>query len=251
MVLATSDNDVKFHNYHCDFNRITHNIVFIFAPFAQIRSPSLATVLPLALLTCLSLHPCASFKKQDIFGVYNASSKVTQTAEFSPQTKEELKLNIDACLSSSPKPSEDRATASSKVTALELAIAYAPEDLPPTKYSDRYSGFKYSGSFAGRNIEKVHALGGLDGSLKAAVTTVFKTRAVGHVLICSDLYVVQSMGSKDGSTPGMALGSCETDGPLGALAVLRAFAARGVRMSLYCDPHNGAVMRAGYEVTEV
>ena len=202
------------------------------------------------LLTCLSLHPCAGLEKKGLFGVYNASSKVRQIKGFSPQTKEELKLKIDSCLSPSAKPSEARATASSKVTALELAIAYAPEDLP-SKYSDRYSGFKYSGSFAARNIEKIHALGGLDGSLEAAITAVFETKAVGHVLICSGFYVVHSMGGNNGSTRGVVPGSCETDGPLGALAVLRAFAARGVKVSLYCDPHNGPVMRAGYEVREV
>ena len=151
--------------------------------------------------------------------------------------------------SSNAKPRGAHATASSKVTALELALAYAPEDLPP-KFSGKYSGFKYSGTFAGRNIEKIHALGGLDGSLEAATTACFDTNTVKHALICSGFYVVHNMGGNDGSTPGVVPGSCETDGPLGALAVLRAFAARGVNASLYCEPHNGPVLRAGYEVGE-
>ena len=151
--------------------------------------------------------------------------------------------------SSNEKPQGAHTKASSKVTALELALAYAPEDLP-SKFSDQYSGFKYSGTFAGRNIEKIHALGGLEGSLEAATSACFGTNTPKHALVCSGFYVVHNMGGNDGSTPGVVPGSCETDGPLGALAVLRAFAARGVNASLYCEPHNGSVLRAGYEVGE-
>ena len=150
-------------------------------------------------------------------------------------------------VSSPPKSDENKASASSKVTALELALAYAPDDLPP-QYSDLYTGFKYSGTYAGRNIEKIHALGGLDGSLGAATSECFGgSTGVKHALVCSGFYVVHSLGGNDGTTPGVVPGSCETDGPLGALAVLRAFAARGVHATLYCEPHNGPVLRAGYD----
>ena len=71
LVLAASDTDVKFYRCCCNLNRITHNMIFVSPPFAQIRLPSHVTVRSLALLTCLSLHPCAGFKRKDIFGVYN------------------------------------------------------------------------------------------------------------------------------------------------------------------------------------
>ena len=78
-------------------------------------------------------------------------------------------------------------------------------------------------------------------SLEAAVLACFAgPRRPEHVLVVSGFYVLHGRGGS------VAAGSCETDGPLGALALLRAFAARGVRASLYCEPHNGPVMRAGY-----
>ena len=132
---------------------------------------------------------------------------------------------------------------------MEIAIAMSPEDYRAhTSGAGQEGGFRYSGSFAGRNIEKIYALGGLEGSLEAAVLACFAgPRRPEHVLVVSGFYVLHGRGGNPGTEPGVAAGSCETDGPLGALALLRAFAARGVRASLYCEPHNGPVMRAGYE----
>jgi hypothetical protein len=140
-------------------------------------------------------------------------------------------------------------TASERVRAMELAIVMSPEDYRAhTAGSGREGGFRYSGSFAGRNIEKIYALGGLEGSLEAAVLACFAgPRRPKHVLVVSGFYVLHDHGGNPGTEPGVAAGSCETDGPLGALALVRAFAARGVRASLYCEPHNGPVMRAAYE----
>ena len=142
-----------------------------------------------------------------------------------------------------------RKTASERVRAMEIAIAMSPEDYRAhTSGAGQEGGFRYSGSFAGRNIEKIYALGGLEGSLEAAVLACFAgPRRPEHVLVVSGFYVLHGRGGNPGTEPGVAAGSCETDGPLGALALLRAFAARGVRASLYCEPHNGPVMRAGYE----
>ena len=132
---------------------------------------------------------------------------------------------------------------------MEVAIAMSPEDYRAhTSGAGREGGFRYSGSFAGRNIEKIYALGGLEGSLEAAVLACFAgPRRPEHVLVVSGFYVLHGRGGNPGTAPGVAAGSCETDGPLGALALVRAFAARGVRASLYCEPHNGPVMRAAYE----
>ena len=129
---------------------------------------------------------------------------------------------------------------------MEVGIAFSPDDFRaycagpnlPHPLSRISRGFAYSGSFAGRNIEKIYALGGQEGSLEAAVSAFFLAlRArVRHVLVCSGFYCLHNFGSFN---PGSGAGSCETDGPLGALALVRAFAARGVRVSLYCQPHNG------------
>jgi len=142
------------------------------------------------------------------------------------------------------------------VRAMEVGIAFSPDDFRaycagpnlPHPLSPISRGFAYSGSFAGRNIEKIYALGGQEGSLEAAVRACFGSEGeaapVRHVLVCSGFYCLHNFGSFN---PGSGAGSCETDGPLGALALVRAFAARGVRVSLYCEPHNGPVLRAGYD----
>jgi hypothetical protein len=129
---------------------------------------------------------------------------------------------------------------------MELAIALSPEDCRALTGSE--GGFAYSGSYAGRNIEKIYSLGNLEGSLQAAVQACFLgSSQPKHVLVVSGFYVLHNRGGNPGTEPGVAAGSCETDGPLGALALVRAFAARGVRASLFCDRHNGPVLRAGYE----
>ena len=136
------------------------------------------------------------------------------------------------------------------VRAMEIGVAFSPDDFreycarpplpnPPTPPC---RGFAFSGSFAGRNIEKIYALGGLEASLESAVRACFGSEGeavkVRHALVCSGFYVLHNLGS--------GAGSCETDGPLGALAIVRAFASRGVRCSLYCESHNGQVLREGY-----
>ena len=70
---------------------------------------------------------------------------------------------------------------------MEIAIAMSPDDYRAhTSGAGREGGFRYSGSFAGRNIEKIYALGGLEGSLEAAVLACFAgPRRPEHVLVVS------------------------------------------------------------------
>ena len=103
---------------------------------------------------------------------------------------------------------------------------------------------RYSGSYAGRHVEKLYATGGFAGSLERAAAALFGGGRT-HALVASGFYVLHDFGGA--APPGLAPGSCETDGPLGALAVVRALAARGVRASLYCEAHNGPVLAAGYD----
>jgi hypothetical protein len=80
-----------------------------------------------------------------------------------------------------------RKTASERVRAMEIAIAMSPDDYRAhTSGAGQEGGFRYSGSFAGRNIEKIYALGGLEGSLEAAVLACFAgQRRPEHVLVVS------------------------------------------------------------------
>lgn len=143
--------------------------------------------------------------------------------------------------------------ASARVRAMELATVFSPADLDAYRSKGDSAlpplckGFMYAGSFAGRNIEKMYELGGLEGSLETAVRSCFEGTKVKHVLVCSGFYVLHNYGGNEGQQDGIQAGSCETDGPLGALALVRAFASRGVYVSLYCEPHNGPVLRAGHE----
>ena len=144
--------------------------------------------------------------------------------------------------------------ASARVKAMELATVFSPADLATYQAKAAAGalpsvckGFAFSGSYAGRNIEKMYELGELEGSLESAVRACFENGKVKHALVTSGFYVLHSHGGNDGQRPGIRAGSCETDGPLGALALVRAFACRGVYVSLYCEPHNGPVLRAGHE----
>jgi len=108
-------------------------------------------------------------------------------------------------------------------------------------------GYTYSGSHAGRNIDVMYraaVAANVPVSLQDAVTSCFQVRNVRHVMVCSGFFVLHDFAPQ---RPEITAGSCETDGPLGALALVRAFAARGVHVSLFCDVHNGPVIRAGYE----
>lgn len=139
-----------------------------------------------------------------------------------------------------------------RVTAMELASVFSPADVKAylartgVTLPSVCKGFAYSGSYAGRNIEKMYELGRLEGSLENAVQACFRNGKAKHVLVTSGFYVLHTHGGNDAKHPGIQAGSCETDGPLGALALVRAFACRGVYVSLYCEPHNGPVLRAGY-----
>ena len=143
-----------------------------------------------------------------------------------------------------------------RVHAMESAIVFNEADYKQYSSVSLASGgsdlertYEYAGSFAGRNIEKIYTLSEaakVPAKLEPAVRACFE-RQLQHVLICSGFYVLHNRGGNDGSTPGVAAGSCETDGPLGALALLRAFASRKVHVSLYCEPHNGPIMKAGYD----
>ncbi|CAE8650742.1 unnamed protein product [Polarella glacialis] len=143
------------------------------------------------------------------------------------------------------------------VEALELAITHNEADLMAYKLrkqelgeplSSFCRGYEFSGSSAGRNIELIYQKATAAGSkcgLASAVQACFQSgTAVKHVLICSGFFVAHDRAGAP--SPGLAAGSCETDGPLGALALLRAFASRGVLVSLFCDAHTGPVIAAGY-----
>eukprot|EP00928_Gymnodinium_smaydae_P088180 TRINITY_DN72302_c0_g1_i1.p1 TRINITY_DN72302_c0_g1~~TRINITY_DN72302_c0_g1_i1.p1 ORF type:complete len:490 (+),score=99.43 TRINITY_DN72302_c0_g1_i1:38-1471(+) len=155
-----------------------------------------------------------------------------------------------AAAAAAPSPA-----AAARVKALEAAVVFSHSDYAAYRSSlssaerlgdELCTGFAHSGSSAGRNVERIFALAARAGqpcSLEAAVHGCFgsATRpARRHVLVCAGFYVLHGFA-------GAATGSCETDGPLGALALLRSFALRGVHASLFCDAHNGPVLRAGYE----
>ena len=142
---------------------------------------------------------------------------------------------------------------SARVKAMEIASVFAPVDVDAYRaragaaLPSMCKGFPYSGSYAGRNIEKMYEMGQLEGSLENAVRACLENGKVKHILITSGFYVLHNHGGNDGQQPGIRAGSCETDGPLGALALVRTFACRGVHVSLYCEPHNGPVLRVGHE----
>lgn len=133
---------------------------------------------------------------------------------------------------------------------MEIACVFSVDDykayaqLGPVIDGELAMGFKYSGSYCGRNIEKIYQKAVQHGrapSLFEAVTTLQKAS---HVLIITGFFVLHQKGAEG---PHGDLGGCETDGPLGALAVLRALCARGVRASLFCDVHNGPVIKKAYD----
>ena len=140
---------------------------------------------------------------------------------------------------------------------LEVAIALSPDDIArgARGVADLagHAGHRDSGSAAGRNIDRFYVearASGVPCGIGDAVRACFGgagRSAVRHVLIASGFYVVHALGGNDGSVAGVAAGSCETDGPLGAMALVRAFASRGVRVSVYCEAHNGPVLRAAYD----
>eukprot|EP00913_Durusdinium_trenchii_P010050 g9431.t1 len=138
------------------------------------------------------------------------------------------------------------ATPAARVKAMEIACVFSVDDykayaqLGPVIDGELAMGFKYSG----RNIEKIYQKAVQHGrapSLFEAVTTLQKAS---HVLIITGFFVLHQKGAEG---PHGDLGGCETDGPLGALAVLRALCARGVRASLFCDVHNGPVIKKAYD----
>ena len=123
-----------------------------------------------------------------------------------------------------------------RVAAMEVNLAMNLED---AKRYGLEGGFQHSGSSCGRHVEKLYVEGRLQGSLERAATALFDG-TIKHALVVSGFYVLHD--HLEGAT-----GSCETDGPPGALAVVRALCARGVQTSLYCDAHNGPVLRAGFD----
>ena len=141
------------------------------------------------------------------------------------------------------------------VRQLEVAIALSPTDV--LNHRDtvpelaEIEGYTCSGSFAGRNIDNFYLTalkGKVPCSLSGAVHACFGDGAassgVKHVLVTSGFFVLHELGAAPVS--GIHAGSCETDGPLGAMALLRAFAMRGVHVSLFSEPHNGPVMRQAH-----
>ncbi|CAK0836456.1 unnamed protein product [Prorocentrum cordatum] len=127
-------------------------------------------------------------------------------------------------------------------------IAYSPSDWERHRGGElagQQAGYPSSGSHAGRNIELIHRRAeeaDAAVSLEGAVRACLGGRAR-HVLVCSGFFVLHG---RPCATAALG-GSCETDGPLGALALVRAIACRGVRVSLFCDAHTGPVLRAGYD----
>ena len=132
-------------------------------------------------------------------------------------------------------------TPTKRVAAMEVMLAMNPADA--ARYG-RDGGFAHAGSSAGRHVEKLYEAGRLQGSLARATTALFDGK-VKHAMVVSGFYVLHDSGG-----PGTT-GSCGTDGPPGALAIVRALCARGIQTSLYCDAHNGPVLRAGFEAMVV
>ena len=135
-------------------------------------------------------------------------------------------------------------------TALETSIVLSDLDAHrfPSTLCPLSATFPKSGSSAGRNVEKMYAHSIATGKrchIEDAVWSCFEKKRVKHVLIVSGFFVLHDLGGM--SNPDIASGSCETDGPLGAMALARAFASQGVRVSIFCDQHNGPVMRAAYQ----
>lgn len=142
-------------------------------------------------------------------------------------------------------------TYDARVLAMEVACAMCPADVEAARASDAsaraggapadaltwaidppacVAGHAYAGSYAGRNIEKLYARGGLGGSLERAARAVFAGDRR-HALVVSGFYVLHGYGGHGGGG-GIAAGFCETDGPLGVPAVVRALAiAASVRRS--------------------
>lgn len=141
-----------------------------------------------------------------------------------------------------------------QVKAMEIAIAFSPDDWRQLKSSLRQDstascqGYIKSGSAAARNIEMLYTRSEASGVLPhlAPAVQACLGECVKHVLVCSGFYVLHSLGGV-AQTEFVRGGSCETDGPLGALALVRAFASRGVNVSLYTGEYNGPVIRAGYD----
>eukprot|EP00929_Paragymnodinium_shiwhaense_P081106 TRINITY_DN42371_c0_g1_i3.p1 TRINITY_DN42371_c0_g1~~TRINITY_DN42371_c0_g1_i3.p1 ORF type:complete len:376 (+),score=66.55 TRINITY_DN42371_c0_g1_i3:82-1209(+) len=137
------------------------------------------------------------------------------------------------------------------VLSIERSIVFAPDD-----YKEYVGGgcssssYAYSGSYAGRNIEKMYATAKAKAVLPTLAEAVHRcfseATGVRHVLIASGFFVLHNHGAVV-STPAIAPGSCETDGPLGALALLRAFAFRRIHVSLFNDRHNGPVLQQAYD----
>ena len=123
-----------------------------------------------------------------------------------------------------------------RVAAMEVNLAMNLED---AKLYGLEGGFQHSGSSCGRHVGKLYVEGRLHGALERAATALVDG-TVKHALVVSGFYVLHDQ--LEGAT-----GSCETDGPPGALAVVRALCARGVQTSLYCDAHNGPVLKAGFD----
>lgn len=138
-----------------------------------------------------------------------------------------------------------------RVKAMEIACVFSPDDyrkyleeVGPSADGEFAKGFQYSGSYCGRNIEKIYQKAvehGVYPSLSEAVTVFKKAK---HALVITGFFVLHQKGAEG---PKGAFGGCETDGPLGALAVLRALCARGVYVSLFCDVHNGPVVKKAYD----
>ena len=105
---------------------------------------------------------------------------------------------------------------SDAVEAMEVMIAMSPEDYAAGG-GEKGLGFAYAGSYAGRNIEKIYAAGGLRGSLERCVARALDCD---HALVASGFFVLHDRGGHDGTARGLAAGSCETDGPLGAAAAV-------------------------------
>eukprot|EP00434_Breviolum_minutum_P022028 symbB.v1.2.019446.t2/scaffold1552.1/size220100/4 len=140
--------------------------------------------------------------------------------------------------------------ATERVKAMEIACVFSPDDYQ--KYAQKVGhpdgelakGFQYSGSYCGRNIEKIYEKAVAHGVVPSLKDAVSAFQQASHAVIFTGFFVLHQKGAEG---PKGALGGCETDGPLGALAVLRALCARGVYVSLFCDVHNGPVIQKAYD----
>eukprot|EP00435_Cladocopium_sp_Y103_P039639 s505_g10.t1 len=93
--------------------------------------------------------------------------------------------------------------AAARVKAMEIACVFSPDDyrkyleeVGPSADGELAKGFQYSGSYCGRNIEKIYQKAvahGVDPSLSEAVT-VFKQAK--HALVITGFFVLHQKGAE-------------------------------------------------------